>query len=127
MSKLLPAGPASRPSPAVVLGKAVLRAGDRLGLRRRALARVLGVSEATISRLARGAPLDPESKAGELARLFVRLFRSLDALVGGSDEAARAWFHAECEPLGGVPAERVQSAEGLVHAVEHLDALRGKL
>jgi hypothetical protein len=59
--------------------------------------------------------------------LFVRLFRSLDAVVGGDEAQARAWFRASNHHLGGIPAERVQSVEGLVDVVNYLDALRGKL
>ncbi len=33
-----------------------------------------------------------DSKSGELAKLWVRVFRSLDAIVGSNDTAARAWL-----------------------------------
>lgn len=122
MTRALPS-----PSPAGVVTKAVTRAASALGLTQRELARVLGVSEATVSRLTHGKTLDPEKKEGELALLLVRIFRSLDALVGGSAEAARAWFSAENLHLGGVPRERVQTTEGLVHVAQYLDAVRGKL
>ncbi|HSJ05236.1 MAG TPA: MbcA/ParS/Xre antitoxin family protein [Longimicrobiales bacterium] len=115
------------PEPGAVLAKAVLSAAARLGLRQRHLAAVLGTSEASVSRLQRGRELDPSDKAGELALLFVRLYRSLDALVGGDDERARAWLHAENDHLGGVPAERIRGVEGLVDVVQYLDAMRGRL
>ena len=76
-------------------------AAARLGLAQKDLAAVLGVSASTVSRFAQR-PLDPRSKEGELAVLFVRLYRSLDAMVGGQDEAARAWMHADNHHLGGV-------------------------
>ena len=110
-----------------MLTKAVLRAADRLGLSQRDLAGVLGVSPATLSRLPRR-PLDPESKEGELAVLFVRMYRSLDALLGRGDTAkAQAWLHASNHHLGGVPAELIHSITGLVHVIEYLDAMRGKV
>lgn len=116
------------PAPADVLAKAVPRAARSLGVAQKELARILGVSEASTSRLFAGRRvLDPESKEGELALLFLRVFRSLDALVGGSAAAARQWFHAENAHLGGAPAERVATVEGLVHVAEYLDAMRGKL
>jgi transcriptional regulator with XRE-family HTH domain len=109
-----------------VVTKAVRRVAQKLDVSQKDLARILGVSEATVSRLASGKTLDLDRKAGELALLFVRVFRSLDALVG--DEAkARAWFYAHNDHLGGVPAERVRTVEGLVHVAEYLDAMRGKL
>ena len=81
-----------------------------------------------MSRLGAGErDVDLGSKEGELALLLVRVFRSLDALVGGSATKAKAWFDAENVHLGGAPRERVRSAEGLVHVAQYLDAMRGKL
>lgn len=110
-----------------VLTKAVRAAAERLGIRNRDLAVILGASEASISRLRGGRTVRPESREGELSALFLRLYRSLDALVGGDDEKARRWFHADNRHLGGVPATRVRSIEGLVDVVHYLDAMRGKL
>lgn len=113
--------------PAVVLAKATLSAAGRLGLTHRDLAVVLGTSEASVSRMSRDRALRAGSAEASLALLFVRLFRSLDALTGGSEAGARAWFMAPNRHLGGVPAERIRSAEGLVNVVQYLDAIRGKL
>jgi hypothetical protein len=118
---------ASRPDPAAVLAKAVLSASARLGIRNRTLAVILGSSEASISRLQHGRGLDPASKEGELALLFLRAYRGLDALVGGDDAKAQAWLRAPNDHLGGVPAERIQTVVGLVDVVQYLDAMRGRL
>lgn len=119
--------PLHEPAPDLVLTKAVRSAAGRLGLRNRQLAEVLGTSEASVSRLSAGRTIDPEGKEGELALLFLRLFRSLDALVGGDEAKARAWLTAENAHLGAVPAERIRRVEGLVDVVHYLDALRGRL
>lgn len=119
--------PRSAPDPADVLARATLGAADRLGLRHRHLSAVIGASEATVSRLQTGRGLEPTSKEGELALLFVRVYRSLDALVGGDDAQARAWLHADNAHVGGVPAERIRTVEGLVDVVQYLDAVRGRL
>ena len=116
-----------RPEPAAVLAKATLAAADRLGLRNRQLAAIIGSSEASVSRLQNGRALEPDSKEGELALMFVRLYRSLDALVGGDDVKARAWLAAPNDHLGGVPADRLRTVEGLVDVVQYLDAMRGRL
>src|SRR5687767_3581522 len=118
---------ATAPEPAAVLTKAVLSAARRLGLRNRQLAQVLGTSEASVSRLQSGREIDPASKQGELALLLLRLFRSLDALVGGDEAKARAWLRADNTHVGGAPAERIGHVEGLVDVVQYLDALRGRL
>lgn len=117
-----------RPDPADVLTRATLAAAARLGVRNARLAVIIGTSEASVSRLASGTrQLDPGSKEGELALLFLRLFRSLDALVGGDEAQARVWLHAENLHLGGVPAERIRQVEGLVDVVQYLDAMRGRI
>ncbi len=111
----------------LVVTKAVVRAATALGLSQRDLAAVVGLSEASVSRLARGRPLSAARKEGELALLLIRVFRSLDALVGGDERKAREWFHADNAHLRGVPAERVRSVEGLVDVASYLDAMRGHL
>ena len=118
---------ADRPDAGAVLTKATLAAAERLGLRNRQLAAVIGSSEASVSRLRGGRGLDPATKEGELALLFLRLYRSLDALVGGDDVKARAWLHAANHHLGGLPADRIRTVEGLVDVVQYLDAMRGRL
>ncbi len=121
--------PEAAPSvdPGVVLGKALVRAAAILELPQRDLARVIGVSPSSLSRVERGRAVAPDRKEGELALLFLRVYRSLDALFGGDGPSCREWFHAENDHLGGVPAELVQNAQGLVHVAEYLDAMRGRV
>ena len=117
--------PSAEPSPEAVLGKALFRAAALLDLNNAALARILGVSEASVSRLASGARrVDPKSKEGELALLLIRAYRSLDALVGTDATQRKAWLHSHNRALNGVPAELIQSAAGLVAVVGYLDAMR---
>ena len=118
---------ADQPAPEAVLAKAVLNAALRLDLRQRELAGVLGASEASVSRLLRGRGIDPGSKEGELALLFLRAYRSLDTLVGGNDDRARAWLKAPNDHLAGVPASRMTTVQGLVDVVQYLDSMRGRL
>ncbi|MFO1426088.1 MAG: antitoxin Xre/MbcA/ParS toxin-binding domain-containing protein [Steroidobacteraceae bacterium] len=123
---------AARTQPSVdagaVLTKAVLRAASLLGLPQQALAQVLGVSRPTVTRMGLGSyRLSPaQPKAWELGTLFVRMFRSLDALVG-HDAAARTWLEGPNTDLGARPIELIRSAEGLVRVVHYLDAHRGRL
>ncbi|MEP6767007.1 MAG: MbcA/ParS/Xre antitoxin family protein [Gemmatimonadaceae bacterium] len=127
MSIPLRPSPNKQPVPELVLAKATLSAAERLGIRSRALAAIIGASEASISRLQHGRGIDPSSKEGELSLLFLRMFRSLDALVGGDDLKSRAWMHALNDHVGGVPAHRISTIEGLVDVVQYLDAMRGRL
>lgn len=110
---------------AAVVTKAVLRAAERLALSNRALAAILGLSEASISRMSSGAyRLAPGDKPFEIAVLFLRLYRALDAIVGGDGAAARAWLRSENTVLGATPASAIQSVSGLVNVVGYLDARR---
>lgn len=117
------------PEPAAVLTKAVLRAGTHLGLSQKEVAGILGVSEATVSRMHAGAyRLSPDrAKEWELGALFVRLFRSLDALWGHGEEA-RSWLASPNLALAtDRPRELLTSVEGLVRVVAYLDAARGRV
>ena len=108
-----------------VVTRAVMRAAARLGLSNKAVARVLGLSEASVSRMGGGAYLlKPGDKSFELALLFLRLFRSLDAIAGGDEQTARAWLRNNNLVLGGVPAAMIESVPGLVNVVGYLDARR---
>lgn len=108
-----------------VLTRAVLRAGARLGLTNRAVGRIIGVSEATVSRMGSGDyVLAPGDKSFELAVLLVRLFRSLDAIVGGDEATARSWLRSDNTALGAQPIEKIQSISGLVDVLAYLDARR---
>jgi Protein of unknown function (DUF2384) len=115
-------------TPSVVLTKAVLRAAMRLGVSSALLARVIGVSEATVSRMRAGAHVLPATgKPFELAALFVRLTRDLDLLTGGDDAAARSWFTTDNTALGGRPADLVVTVQGLMSAAIYVDSRAGRL
>lgn len=112
-------------SDGAVVTKAAVRAAERLAISNRTLSRILGLSEASISRMGSGSyTLMPRDKPFELAVLFVRLFRALDAIVAGDDEAARRWIESHNTALGGAPADLVQSIPGLVTVVDYLDSRR---
>ncbi len=124
-SRAQPAAETDPRAHGALVTKALLRAAARLELASKDLARILGLSEATVSRMGRGAyVLTPEQKPFELALLFVRLYRSLDSIAGGDVAVARAWLRAENKALGGVPLARVTSITGLVDTIAYLDARR---
>lgn len=121
--------PGATPAPDAVLTKAVLRAAAHLGFSQKDIAGILGVSEATVSRMHAGAyRLSPaRAKEWELGALFVRLFRSLDALWGHGEEA-RTWLATPNLALAASrPRDLLASVEGLVRVVAYLDAARGRV
>lgn len=110
-----------------VVTRALVRAAGRLGLTQKDLAPILGVSAASLSRLYAGQRvLDPKGKEGELALYFLRVYRSLDTLVGGEDTRAQAWIRAENVHLGGVPLALMARIQGLVDVAGYLDGMRGR-
>jgi hypothetical protein len=116
------------PDAAATLSKAVRNVAGLLEIRQNSLARILGISAASASRLCAGTyQLAPgRGKEWELALLLVRLFRSLDALLGhGAD--ARAWLGSDNLGLGGKPLDMMESAEGLVRVLHYVDAHRGRI
>ena len=54
--------------------------------------------------------------------MLVRLFRSLDALVGGSREDAVVWMNSENNGFAGQkPVDLVVTIEGIVSIVHYLE------
>lgn len=109
-----------------VLSKALMNAADYLALPKGKLAQILGVSPATVSRLYTQAYLlSPDKKEWEFAVLLLRLFRSLDSIMGGSVQDARKWLGSPNHGLDGhKPVALIEKTEGLVRVVNYLDAYR---
>lgn len=117
--------PHPTPEQGPTVTKATLRAAERLGLSNKTVAGIVGLSEATISRMGSGRyTLAPNDKPFELSLLLVRLYRSLDAIAGGDDAVARAWLRNDNSALGGPPLTLVQTIQGLVNVIGYLDARR---
>ena len=119
------AQPDAVPDESSVITKAALRTAGRLGIRNTVLAKILGVSEPTVSRMRQGKyRLERGHKAFELAILLVRLYRSLDGIVAGDDAVAADWLKNDNTALDGVPLELIQSVSGLTNVIAYLDARR---
>ena len=101
-----------------VMTMAVVRAAEKL----------LGVSEPTVSRMRKDEfRLEEGTKPFELGALFVRLFRSLDAITGGDGKVANAWLRNENRALGGRPLDQIKTISGLTHGLAYLDSRRAPL
>ncbi|MGO3742424.1 antitoxin Xre-like helix-turn-helix domain-containing protein [Kerstersia sp.] len=121
----MPATPRAMPDAALVLTKATLRAADQLGLNHSELALVIGVSEPTVSRLkGQGRTISPDTKEGELALMLIRVFRSLDPLVGGDAHKRKRWMESHNDALQGIPSQLVRKVDGLVRTLAYLDGMR---
>jgi len=101
-----------------VVTKATLRAAEQLGLNDAVLGAVLGVSEASVSRLkAQSRTISVNDKEGELALLLIRIFRSLDPLVGGSEAKRLAWMKSHNKALQGIPNQLISKLDGLTRTL----------
>ena len=122
--------PAVRPNEAesveaAVVTKATIRAAENLQLPNRTLGSIIGLSESTVSRMKKGNyVLQSRSKEFELSVLFVRMYRSLTAILGGDDAIAHSWLLNYNSAIQDQPLDRIQSIDGLMHVIAYLDARR---
>lgn len=114
-----------QPSQSAVIMKAFSRACEVFGLNETQRATMIGTSRQTLSRNQQG--FATHTKTFELQVAFIRLYRSLYALLGGNETAMREWFEDDNLHLNGVPKSLCNSVTGLVHINDYLDAMRGKV
>lgn len=118
----------AKADPGQTLTKAVLRAADIMELNQATLAKILGVSAASVSRMRAGTyRLSPESKEWELAMLLVRLFRGLDAIMAGDEAALRSWLDSHNTALKDKPRALLTQAAGLTRTVDYVDGYRARV
>ncbi len=118
-----------KPSPDIVLTKAILNMAKFYRINGKDLSALLGISEAGISRLHLGSKLIvSQHKEGEIALLLLRVYRSLNTIVGQDHEKAIAWLnHPNHSFANQNPIDCMKTITGLVNVLQYLDAIRGKL
>jgi len=110
-----------------VITKALSRASDYWELSNKQLGEIIGLSEATISRLKDGKYfLKIDSKQWQLALIFLRIFRGLDAYMGGHAENEKAWLNANNKAFNASPIKLMKNVEGLASLVQYVDYVRGQ-
>ena len=108
-----------------ILSKAVARAAALLDVDDDGLSTILGVPGAVLPRMRDGLyGFEPGTRGFDAAVLFVRLFRSLDAIVGGNTDLARAWLRNHNTAFDASPLEKIKNDVGLSEVVDYLDAQR---
>jgi|LWDU01.1.fsa_nt_gi hypothetical protein len=109
-------------NPATILSTALSRAAKSLKISKADIGKVIGKDRTSLNR-----GLDPNSKSGELALMFIRCYRGLFVLVGGENADMQHWMHTENKHLSGIPAEQIKTIGGLNKVLEYIDAMRGKV
>jgi Protein of unknown function (DUF2384) len=110
-----------------VLRKALIQAANILDLNQGNIGDILGLSQATISRIYNNMSyIEPQTKEWELALIFLRMYRSLDSLFGGQEDRSKLWMNSYNKHLLGIPKEIIKKIQGLIATTDYLDAMRGK-
>jgi hypothetical protein len=112
-----------------VLGEAVSRAAANWKLSDEDLGRILGISRTSALRLRNGTfKLKRGDTAFELGQYFVRIFRSLDSVMGSDDAASISWLRSHNVDLGARPVELMQqSITGLFRVADYIDGFRARV
>ena len=112
----------------IVLTKAVCNLSKFYSLTSKDLSKIIGISEASASRLNLGSKLiSPRTKEGEMALLLLRIYRSLNAMVGNNHEKAKLWLNNQNKYFRNKPIEEMKTIPGLMGVLNYLDAMCGKL
>ena len=112
----------------VLVATAVQRIAEFWSLTNEGLGEILGLSDSTVSRLRNGNwHFQVGTKSFELAQYLLRLFRSLDSLMGSDDVAARSWLASENLELGGKPIDMIRSIRGLSDVADYVDDYRARV
>jgi hypothetical protein len=116
------------PMETAVLSKAVTNAARLWSLSNEMLGKIIGVSGPTASRLRSGSwQLERGTKPFELAQYFVRLFRSLDSLMGSDDLASISWLKSRNVDLDGRPIDLILTIRGLFEVADYIDDFRARV
>jgi len=113
------------PNKTMVVAKALIRLKEELGLTNSIVGEIIGADASTISRIVKNSDMK-DNKTLELALLLIRVYRSLYAMVGGSQKAMIHWLTtANLDFNSETPLSKMKTVTGLVEVVEYLDAMRG--
>lgn len=110
-----------KPSKGQVLGEALRCAQQILELTKKDLSEIIHTSESTITRYKNGAEIEPTSAEGQFALYFIRIFRSLDTIVGGNDNHAIDWLKSYNEHLSDKPINLIKSINGIQVVLNYLE------
>ena len=110
-----------------VIQKAFQRSGEALDLNNDELGRIIGKDRQTVTREKPPEAFKPSSKSGEAALNFIRVYRSLSALMGGDKQNMVHWLDTQNSHLGSKPKDLLFRTQDLINVVAYLDAMRGKM
>ena len=111
-----------------ILTRAVFKAAEILKIKLADLSQILALKNAVLTDMKRGDDaLRPKSDEFERAVLFVRLFSSLDTMVGGDEKTANDWLRHHNYYFDDMPINKIQNKAGLLDVIAYLDASRAPI
>ena len=111
-----------------LVADAVQRIAEYWNLTNEGLGEILGLSGSTVSRLRNGSwHFQPGAKSFELAQYLMRMFRSLDSVMGSDDLASRSWLASNNKELGGKPIDLIRTIRGLSDVTDYVDDYRARV
>ncbi len=111
-----------------ILAKALLNAAKILNITNTELSEIVDISESRLSKISNDkAQINPNRKEFELSLLFIRIFRSLDAITGGDNSVSSDWIRNNNTAINDIPLERIKKIDGLVNVLSYLDSRRARI
>jgi hypothetical protein len=112
----------------LVLTKAICNLSKFYSLSGKDLSDIIGISESSVTRINQGKKLiSPDTKEGEISLLLLRVYRSLNAMLGNNHEKAKLWLNSKNKYFNKKPIDEIKTISGLISVLNYLDAMRGKL
>jgi hypothetical protein len=112
----------------IVLNKAIKKATIYLDLSQAELSKIIGTSKPQLSRLFSSdiSCIKENTKEWECAVLFIRVLRSLEAILGEDPKQLNEWLNSYNHYFGEKPIDTLKTIQGLIEVVQYLDAMRGR-
>lgn len=111
-------------SPSRIVSTGLLQAASDLELSGKELGNIVGLSEATVSRLRNGKwTLQKDTKSYEIAMVFLHVHQRLKSVMGGNIDRMKDWLHARNEDLGSSPLTLLNKLQGLFRVLFYLQHL----
>ena len=112
----------------LVLTKAICNLSKYYSLSGKDLSDIIGVSESSATRINQGKKfISSNTKEGEICLLLLRVYRSLNAMLGNNHEKAKLWLNSKNKYFNKKPIDEIKTISGLISVLNYLDAMLGKL
>lgn len=107
-----------KPSPSDLVTNGVIKACDDLDINGATVARIIGISTASVSRMRNGTwKFQEGSKSYELAIALLRMHLALKRKMRDNLDRMRGWLRATDATLGSAPIDHLNRIQGLFRVI----------